>query len=149
MNRLVAGAAAGALGTLALEATTYADVLARGRPPSQVPAETAGTLAQEAGVELDENRRSGLGALMGYATGVGVGALVGLLRPAPLLRRIPAPIAAGAVGAAAMAAGNAVPVAKGITEPADWGTAGWLADIVPHTIYGLVTLLAFDRLVRR
>jgi hypothetical protein len=149
MNRLAAGAAAGAIGTLALDVTTYADVVVRGRPPSQVPAETAGTLAEEAGVELDENRRRGLGALMGYATGVGVGALVGVLRPAPLLRRIPTAIAAGAVGAAAMAAGDAVPVAQHVTDPAEWGTAGWLADVVPHAIYGVVTLLAFDRLVRR
>jgi hypothetical protein len=137
------------MGTLALDVATYADVLVRGRPPSQVPADTAGTLAERASVELDENRRSGLGALMGYATGVGVGALVGLLRPVPLVRRIPAPIAAGAVGAAAMAAGDAVPVTKGITDPAEWGTAGWLADIIPHAVYGFVTVLAFDRLARR
>lgn len=25
-----------------------------------------------------------------------------------------------------------------------WGAAGWLSDVVPHVVYGLVTALAFD-----
>ena len=38
-------------------------------------------------------------------------------------------------------AGSDVPaVATGATDPKTWGTSGWLADIVPHAIYGLLTL---------
>jgi len=35
-------------------------------------------------------------------------------------------------------------VTTGATDPKAWGTSGWLADIVPHAIYGLVTSAAYE-----
>jgi hypothetical protein len=64
---------------------------------------------------------------MGYATGLTVGALYGLARPA--IGKLSLPLAGLALGAVAMAA-----VATGATDPKTWGTSGWLADIVPHAI---------------
>jgi hypothetical protein len=86
---LLWGIAAGAVGTIALDVTTYLDMVVRARPASSTPADVAGALAERAGVELAadgndsesaSNRRSGLGALFGYGVGLGVGDAYGLLR---------------------------------------------------------------------
>jgi hypothetical protein len=151
---LIIGAAAGAVGTVALNAATYADMTIRGRPASTTPAQVAGALADRAGLDLSagqgeaakeqtENRKSGLGALFGYGTGVGVGAAYGLL--APLLRWfLPGPLRGIAVGLAAMAATD-TPVARlGVSDPATWGPADWTADLLPHLVYGLVTVAAYE-----
>jgi hypothetical protein len=64
-------------------------MVVRARPASSTPAEVAGALAERAGVELAAsgnksepaaNRRSGLGALLGYGVGLGIGGAHGLLR---------------------------------------------------------------------
>src|SRR5581483_8515375 len=79
--RALWGAAAGAVGTTALNAVAYGDMLARGRAASDVPAQAASRLAERLG--LAERvfgtdaakagpRREAAGALLGYATGVGV-----------------------------------------------------------------------------
>jgi hypothetical protein len=47
---LVGGAIAGAVGTLALDATTYTDIAVRGRPPSDTPAQMVERIAQDAHV---------------------------------------------------------------------------------------------------
>lgn len=152
MNRLTAGVVAGALGTLVLDAATYADVALRGRPTSTVPAETVGKLAERFGVDLgggDEkaaNRRSGLGALLGYAVGIGTGVVVALVRPQ--WSQVPTvPFGLG-VAAAVMVVANAPAIATGSTDPREWGLSGWLADIVPHVLYGVTTAAAVDRLVQ-
>ena len=44
LRETLTGTAAGAVGTVALNVTTYADMAIRGRPPSSVPAEVAGKL---------------------------------------------------------------------------------------------------------
>jgi len=99
LNAVLSGVAAGAVGTAALNVATYVDVLVRGRPESQVPAEVAEKIAAGAGIDLGggdgtptsddqqkqrqqtaQNRKSGLGALMGYGTGLGVGAAYGVIR---------------------------------------------------------------------
>jgi hypothetical protein len=86
---LLWGIDAGAVGTVALDAASYLDMVVRARPASSLPAEVAGALADRAGVELAAggndsepagNRRSGLGALLGYGVGLGVGGAYGLLR---------------------------------------------------------------------
>jgi hypothetical protein len=75
---LLWGIAAGAVGTIALDVVSYLDMVVRARPASSLPAEVAGALAERAGVELAAggndsesagNRRSGLGALSGTASG--------------------------------------------------------------------------------
>jgi hypothetical protein len=84
---VLVGVAAGAVGTVALNVTTYADMALRGRPASSAPAQVAGKLAGKAGIDLSgehetaQNRKSWLGALSGYAVGLGVGTAYGLIRP--------------------------------------------------------------------
>ena len=89
MNRVLRGAIAGAAGTIALDLTTYGDMLVRGRGASSVPARMAGVMADQIGIaplatgtegDLAVNRREAAGALLGYTTGVGIGLVYGLLR---------------------------------------------------------------------
>ena len=148
MNGLLRGAIAGAAGTLALEITSYADMAIRGRASSDLPADIVRRIAEEAGFgalalpneradEQTKARRSALGAISGYAVGVGIGIAYGAMQP--LVRRVPVAIAGLILGAAAMAAAD-VPAAKlGATDPATWGMSGWAADAIPHAVFGLVT----------
>lgn len=167
LRRILAGLGAGAIGTVALNVTTYLDMVLRGRSASDVPARTAGKLADMAGVDLGnsagaaagenpdqrraraaaESRRTGVGALLGYATGLGVGALFGLL--SPIVGRAPLPATGLLLGAAAMAGSDVPTTSLGVTDPRRWGAPGWMADIVPHLAYGLFTALAFRTLTRR
>src|SRR5580693_9675460 len=85
---LLAGAAAGAAGTTALNAVTYLDMALRGRPASDSPEETVDKLSEATGVSVpgDEqtraNRVAGLGPLTGLLAGVGTGVVLGVLRAA-------------------------------------------------------------------
>jgi hypothetical protein len=152
---VLAGLAAGAVGTVALDAASYLDMVLRARPASGLPARAAGKLAEKAGADLagahDDgaeeraaNRASGLGALLGYGVGLGIGVTYGLLRPA--VPRLPAPLAGAGLGLAAMAGSDVPLVALGLTDPRTWGAAGWASDVVPHLAYGLATALTFDAL---
>jgi hypothetical protein len=81
---LRAGVIAGAAGTTALNVVTYLDMALRARPASELPAKAAGEVTGRAGIELGtgkagESRRDAIGALLGYATGLGVGALYALV----------------------------------------------------------------------
>lgn len=151
-RRLGAGLLGGAAGTAALDVVSYLDMVARGRPASDVPARVAGELAGRAGAPLQGDdprtsaRRSGAGALLGYATGLGLGAAYALARPAigPGPRRA-LPLASGmALGLAAMAASDVPAVAVGATDPQRWGVPGWLSDLVPHLVYGVVTAVVVE-----
>lgn len=149
VRNLLLGIVAGAAGTVALDTATYADMAIRGRPSSGVPAQLAGLLADKAGIpfggdDTAKNRKSGLGALFGYATGLGVGVAYSLLQPS--LAALPVPLAGLGVGLAAMAASD-VPIAvSGVSDPATWGVSGWAADLGPHLVYGLVTASVYDAL---
>ena len=152
MRSVLVGTVAGAVGTIALDVATYADMALRGRPSSDTPATFVKNLAASAGIEplaaddeTAKNRRSGVGALLGYVNGLLVGAVYGAVRPA-LRGRVPPVITALAAGVAAMAISDVPLVKSGATDPKTWGTEGWLADIVPHVVYGLVLALAFDAL---
>jgi hypothetical protein len=149
-TRLGHGVIAGAAGTVALDAVTYADMLLRGRPASQLPAEAAATMAKRIGVDLQgdddraQARRQGLGALLGYATGATVGVagaiVLGSGHGGRLLGR------ALVLGGAAMAASMLPMTALGLTDPRRWGVEGWLSDVVPHAAYGLATAAALRAL---
>jgi len=76
LREALTGAAAGAVGTVAINAVTYADMAINGRLASDVPDTMAATLAQKVGLDFSaegedpdsetaQNRQSGLGALMG------------------------------------------------------------------------------------
>src|SRR4051794_12202282 len=76
IREMMIGAAAGAAGTAVLNATTYADIAIRGRPPSQLPVETVEKLSERTGIQVTDesvdgqakerlqNRKSGVGALL-------------------------------------------------------------------------------------
>ncbi|HVL51387.1 MAG TPA: hypothetical protein VM754_07825 [Actinomycetota bacterium] len=154
MSRIGAGLTSGAVGTGALNIATYLDVALRGRPQSPLPAQAAAKLAEKARIdpltgqsEKAENRRTGAGALMGYATGLTVGACYGLVRP--LIRRLPVGLQAAAVGGLAMAASDVPTTRMGLTDPKEWSPAGWAADIVPHFLYGLATVKTYEKLAAR
>jgi hypothetical protein len=147
-HRVARGAIAGALGTFAIDASTYVDMAVRGRPSSNVPQETVQHYADELGVDFGEDgtkeqaRRSGVASLAGYATGVAGGVVYGAL--APLLRVFPRGLRGVGLGLGVMAATDASSVLAGATNPREWGTSGWLSDLVPHLVYGVVTASAFD-----
>lgn len=142
---LWAGAAAGAAGTTALNVITYLDMAIRGRPASTTPEHTIAALARlmhwtiAGGAETQPNRISALGALAGLAAGIGIGALLGLLRwigwrPGKTLTAV-------AATAGALIGTNGPMIVLGVTNPFTWGVAGWIADLIPHLGYGVVTAL--------
>lgn len=150
---LLSGMLAGAAGTTALNAVTYLDMAVRGRPPSSTPEQTVRKAELLTGVPLSsgspdsppaESRRSGIGALLGIAAGVGTGAVYSLVRPR--LHGVPLPVLC--LGTAACAnVGPMLPmVALGVTDPREWTPASWLSDLVPHLAYGAVTAAAFERM---
>jgi hypothetical protein len=153
LRELLSGAAAGAAGTTALNAATYADMAWRGRPRSSAPEQTVDAIADRFGRpipgtgEARDNRRSGLGALSGIVTGVGIGAVVGVLRAAGL--RLPVIPGAMLVGAAAMAATDSSMAALGVSDPRKWSTSDWLSDALPHLAYGAVTCATLNAMRRR
>ncbi len=149
---LLAGAAAGAVGTTALNAVTYLDMAIRGRAASSAPEDAVQTITGKLGVEVPgnqdsrQNRVSALGALLGIATGVGVGAVFGAVRAAgwrPSLGR-----SAALVGLAAMSGSDTPMVLLGISDVRDWSAADWLADLLPHLAYGLATAATAQALDR-
>jgi hypothetical protein len=147
MRRLVNGLLAGAAGTAALDTVTYLDMAVRGRPASTTPERSVRKLAGLVGLDLGTgeragNRATGLGAVLGYATGAGVGAAYALLAG----RRLPWRWSATALALGALVAANVPMTAVKITDPRTWTAADWAADLVPHAAYGAVTALAFDRL---
>ena len=154
MGWALTGAFAGAAGTSALNLVSYSDMVWRGRGASELPAQMAGKLAGAAHLPLrrpgedDErasNRRAGLGALLGYSAGIGLGAIYGAVRGH---RNLSLPVAALALGVTAMALSDVPATAMKMTDPRRWGASGWAADLVPHLAYGLVTAGALELLRR-
>lgn len=137
------GIAAGAAGTTALNAATYADMAVRGRPTSSIPERSVEKLASDAGVEIPgdgetrQNRVIGIGALLGIGTGLSAGVAASVL--GPLVRRLPFPAAAVLVGGLAMAGGDVPMTRLGLTDPAEWSRSDWLSDALPHFAYGVAT----------
>jgi hypothetical protein len=148
-NRIAYGLAAGAAGTTALNIVTYADMALRGRPPSDVPKDAVERLAHQAGIGLGSGeradpRKEGLAALMGYMTGLTIGAVAGAA--GPIVRWLPTPIAAAAVGLGAMAGTDGASAALGVTDPSSWSAADWISDIVPHLAFGAVAVATYHAL---
>lgn len=143
MHRLLSGLAAGAAGTTALNLVTYLDMLVRARPASTAPEDTVRAVEGRTPLSLGPdgaeagNRRSALGALLGIASGLGVGAAYGLARPA--LGRVPLALLGVAAGLAANIGTTGPMAALGITDPREWSAGSWLSDLVPHLAYGFVT----------
>lgn len=147
---LLAGAAAGAAGTTALNAVTYLDMAVRGRPTSSTPENTLERLAGLAHLPIPgkgatrANRVQGLAALTGLGAGMGVGAVLGLARAAGF-RPSPAVMAVVAT-AGALVGTNGPMTVLGITDPRTWSAVDWVSDIVPHVAYGLVAARVLEGL---
>ncbi len=149
MGLLANGLIAGAVGTELLNVATYLDMAIRARGASSLPQEDVQKLADRAGISLGaeetaENRKSALGALLGYATGGGIGVAYALARPA--VRRLPAAVV---VGLAAMALTDASSTALGTTDPRSWSAQDWLADLIPHLAYGVGVVATYNTLDSR
>ncbi|MEO3747592.1 hypothetical protein [Plantactinospora sp. B5E13] len=143
----VDGLIAGAVGSVALNVVTYLDMTVRARPASSTPEESAGRLTQALHIGLGPedraaNRRSGLGPLLGYATGLFCGAAFTALG----LRRLPTPVAATLFGAGVMATADGFLTALRVTDPRSWSAADWWSDIVPHLAYGVAAVATLHQL---
>ena len=144
---LLKGAAAGAAGTTALNATTYLDMALRGRPASSTPEQVVERITGAVGVRVpgDEQRRgarlSGLGALSGIGVGVGIGAAYGAARALGWLPSLP--VAALALAGGALLGSNGPMTLLGITDPRTWSRSDWASDLVPHLAYGVVAAAAY------
>lgn len=143
---VVAGTISGAVGTLALDVVSYGDMLVQGRSASALPGQAAARLAEVVGFDLGtadadatRNRAAALGALLGYGTGVAVGAAFGRWARRRHLGRITGP----GLGVVVMLVANGPMVAQGLTDPRTWGPRGWLSDIVPHLAYGWTTVATY------
>jgi hypothetical protein len=142
---LLVGAVAGAAGTTTLNVITYLDIAVRGRSTSTTPERTVEAMARllhltvPGSGDVLANRISGLGALTGYAAGIGMGLILGLAyglgwRPRLLVGTLVA-MALALVGT------NGPMTVLGVTNPRTWGVVGWISDLIPHFGYGLVTAL--------
>jgi hypothetical protein len=151
VRHILVGAIAGAAATSALNIATYSDIAVRGRGESDVPSKMVKNAAEAAGIgalasddEATRHRRSGIGALLGYADGLAIGVAYGAIRPA--LRGVPVLLAAVVAGAAAMAVSDLAIASSGASDPRTWRAADWAADAIPHLVYGLALALSFDEL---
>lgn len=140
---LLLGAVAGAAGTTALNVIGYLDIAVRGRAASTTPDRTVEALASLFGLTVPgsgdtlANRLSGLGALTGYAAGIGMGLMLGL---AYALGWRPKLVLAVVVATALALIGTNGPMTMlGVTNPLTWGVVGWISDLIPHIGYGVVT----------
>jgi hypothetical protein len=149
---LLVGAVAGAAGTTALNTVTYLDMVLRARPASSTPETSVEKLADAAGMTIpgDEeertNRVAGLGPMLGIATGIGVGALVGLARAVGL--RPGALLGTALTTAIVLVASNTPMTVLKVTDPRKWSLSDWVSDVLPHLAYGVVahsTIAATDR----
>ena len=147
MSGILRGAIAGAAGTTALNAVTYADMVLRARPASSSPEQMVKKASGAARIDIpghgdeEQNRVQGLGPLVGIGVGASVGAVSGLIHHLLLSRgrRLPFLVGALLVGSAAMAASDLPTAASGVSNPRSWSVRDWLSDAVPHLAYGLVT----------
>ncbi|MEU3189777.1 hypothetical protein ABZ686_03845 [Streptomyces sp. NPDC006992] len=153
MGSIARGCAAGAVGTTALNAVTYADMALRGRPASATPATPVDEIGAGIGHPVAagatrDNRLSGLGALSGIPDGTSTGALGSLARGVGI--RPPAWGRGPFAGALAMAAADLPLACLGISDPRTWSAAhDWAADAIPHLVYGLTTCGALSSWERR
>jgi hypothetical protein len=150
---LVTGALAGAAGTTTLNVITYLDIAIRGRSTSTTPERTVEAMADLFGLSVPgsgdvlANRISGLGALTGYAAGIGMGLILGLAyalgwRPGLVVGTLVATVLA-------LVGTNGPMTVLGVTNPLTWGLVGWISDLVPHLGYGLVTALVLHHVYPR
>ena len=142
------GLAAGAAGTVALDAVGYLDMALRGRPTSPVPGQLVDAVAKRIGRPVpgrgrtQDSRRSALAALAGLGNGLGVGVLASAARSYGV--RFPFPVGAVLAGATSAAATDLAIAGLGVGDPRSWSAAEWAADAVPHLAYGMAVQAVLD-----
>jgi hypothetical protein len=160
LREALLGVVAGALGTVAINMSTYVDMAVRGRASSNAPSKLVEIVAGKTGLPLSsqgvgaqdqkaQSRETGIGALLGYINGLGVGTAYGVLRSQMEGTSTSIPATGIAIGLLSMTASDIPLVALKITNPKKWGFSGWASDIIPHLIYGLVTAATFEALTNR
>ncbi len=113
----------GAAGTTTLNVITYLDIAVRGRATSSTPERTVEAMARLFGLTVPgsgdvlANRISGLGALTGYAAGIGMGVILGV---AYALGWRPGLLVASAI---ALIGTNGPMTVLGVTDPLTWSLA--------------------------
>ena len=147
MNDTVKALVAGAAGATALNAVTYLDMAVRARPASTAGEDSVSKIADLAHLPLGkdesaDNRKAGLGPLLGFATSAATAVTYVALGG----RRLPIASSTVALTALAMVASNAPMTALHITDPRSWKAADWVSDLVPHLAYGWVTALTLRAL---
>jgi hypothetical protein len=145
------GVLAGAAGTTALNAATYLDMAVRGRPASSTPQQTIERAAALVDVSLPRDKRtkdameSGLGAVLGALAGVGAGVALGAVRGLTGRPRSTTGTIATA-WAMAMVVGNGPMTVLGVTDPRQWTSVDWAADVVPHVAYAVAAGVTLEAL---
>jgi hypothetical protein len=153
LSGLSSGVLAGAAGATALNLVTYARQAVTGAASSATPDQAALAAVRAAGLDVPgspearQNRLEGLGPLSGYAVGLGVGAIAGLIRGGGVT--MPSAIESVAVGLAAMMISDGAMAALGITDLKTWSAASVVSDAAPHLVYGAVTVLTLNRMCDR
>ncbi|SCL36555.1 hypothetical protein GA0070616_5518 [Micromonospora nigra] len=147
-GHLADGAVAGAVGSTALNAVSYLDMVLRARAASSTPEESARRLAGLAHVDLGPedraaHRRSGLGPLLGYGLGLAAGVGFAALTRG---RRMPLTLATALLGGGAMTMADGSMTLLGVTDPRQWRRVDWLADLLPHLAYGMAAAATWNRL---
>ncbi len=131
---LLRGAAAGAAGTAALTTAGYLARTVRPVPADDAPLPLEAVQATS-DIDRPGRRISALGLLAGTATGVGIGALAGVLRAAGV--RPPAAVSGPLLGLAAVAARGGP---QAVLRVADLRRRpDRVAEIVPELVYGFTT----------
>lgn len=148
---IAAGAIGGAAGEIALNVVSYADMLVRVRPASELPGKVAERLAGGVGLDFARPgepsdkatiRQEASGALLGYGMAIATALVYAVARRAGL--RLPVPIAGLLLGGGAMLIADAAATALGVSDPTRWDASDWISDIVPHAAYGLVAAATIE-----
>lgn len=63
--------------------------------------------------------------------------------------RVSTPLAGAGVGLAAMGMADGSYAFSGASDPREWSAADWVSDLIPHVIYGLVTVAAHGAVARK
>jgi hypothetical protein len=140
-HRVVRGVIAGAVGTLALDATTYLDMAVRGRPASSTPEQTVEAIAALLRLPLPDDpqkrqaRLTGVGTVLGTSAGVSAGVVLSLLRPPGARGGTAAATGVGLV--LGMLVGNGPMTILRVTAPRTWSASDWASDVAPHLAYAV------------
>jgi hypothetical protein len=160
LHRIVAGVAAGAVGTLAMDLVWYRRYRAGGGEDpfaawefassttsfdeAAAPGKAGRKLAAAVGMDLPDEAAGATTNVMHWLTGIGYGVAHGLLNHRPR-----ALIAGLATGAGAVANSYATLGALGIYKPVwEYDRDTLLEDLSAHLVFGVATSLAYQVLQR-